>query len=147
MKCGCTGTLLAYYEDFIAWSVSEHILLDTILPVEFIGIIAHNEQFVSYYRLINSLTTVGYLLELFIRLCIPSFVRNSTSVSQQKHMARSRGSIILMVRNHTCILVRILILLLGELLVLLTFTELLKNHKAKKKRYWIYKLTLPLVNN
>ena len=33
-----------------------------------------------------------------------------------------------MVRNLTCILIRILILLLGELLVLLTFIELLTNH-------------------
>ena len=47
-------------------------------------------------------------------------------------MARNRGtfsgSIISTVRNLTRILIRILILLLGELLVLLTFIELLTNH-------------------
>ena len=65
-----------------------------------------------------------------------------------------------MLRNLTRILIRILILLLGELRVLLAFVELLTNHgsgtgvqgmataanitKSEKKRYWICKLGLSL---
>ena len=36
-------------------------------------------NFISPKKPFNSLTTVGYLLELFIRLWIPSLVRISTS--------------------------------------------------------------------
>ena len=59
---------------------------------------------------------------------IQSITTGSRGHAHGEKLGDISGSIISMLRNLTRILIRILILLLGGLLVLLTFIELLTNH-------------------